>query len=167
MRTGQRVMATLRVVILVDLAIVLVSALLLAAGVPVGSQPYPWPFEPGPALDLALTVLLVPLVEELVFHALPSWTADRVTGVKGGPRWGLGVVLAVVFALAHTLVAEPTIRSLALAPDVHVSFERLPLPQVAFGLLFWHLMRRHGFGYACLGHALTNGLLALTLATSS
>lgn len=96
-------------------------------------------------------VVVAPAIEELVFRAIPSTTADFLNpSDRGDKRWALGTLASIAFAAAHNISAD----------EPH-----LPLPQFVGGLGFWYAQRRGGYNHATVTHAANNALpVALLIA---
>jgi len=120
--------------------------------------------------DFVLLAVVIPIVEELVFRWLPNALVSLVVWIhsptarnrpRGEPRpmrWWLGIPVAVGFALLHNLTDDPAVTGLELAPGQTLSFESLPLPQLALGLFLWNVVRRFGLRQAIFCHALHNAI---------
>jgi membrane protease YdiL (CAAX protease family) len=94
-------------------------------------------FESGDSIWSVLgTVAVASIAEELLFRGLGSWLLGR--------SWTVGLVVALVFALAHAVPKEKWMPT---------SF---PLLQFLFGIWFWMGLRSCGLLVVVAAHALVN-----------
>jgi Type II CAAX prenyl endopeptidase Rce1-like len=110
----------------------------------------------SPWLALLGIAVFFPLGEELIFRGVPMlvlWLSARklpsLERANSPFAWGLGIVAAAVFSLAH---------------GIGSSGFHLPLPQLGLGLWLWWIATRRGLGFSILAHGTYNflpGLLAV------
>ncbi len=87
-----------------------------------------------------------PVVEEVIFRALPSLIIK-----DAGNAWTAGTISSGLFAAAH-------------AYDRKTGNTSLPVQQFNLGMLTWWLQRNRGFKHAVLSHALNNTPSAVSIA---
>lgn len=88
---------------------------------------------------IALTTIIGPFLEEMVFRYLPA----RLVGTN----WTVGALSTAVFTVAH------------LGPQ-----KEIPVTAFTGGLFFWYLMRKRGLDHSIIAHASQNSLSATMLA---
>lgn len=88
-----------------------------------------------------MIVIIGPVLEEFAFRIVPSMVLDFM-GLEGY-CWPVGIVLALIFALAHGVQDE----------DGNMV---LPIPQFVFGCFFWYLVRDMGMLACIISHVTVN-----------
>lgn len=95
------------------------------------------------------TVVIAPLLEELVFRLPASVVIDVKEGVDSSGssevHWEVGIPNALMFALVHSIKDGKFIAG-------------VPVQQFLAGVYLWYTMREKGFDHAVLAHSTYNGL---------
>jgi len=89
--------------------------------------------------------VLLPVVEEAIFRALPSSLIDNK---NKSHRWDIGIPTSLIFALAHNIGVDE-FEELEFKKSV-------PIAQFMGGLFYWYLMREKGYSHAVLAHSMNN-----------
>lgn len=100
----------------------------------------------GPVDAIEATTIL-PLLEEAVFRALPSYLIDQAGGKMGELYWQIGVPTSSAFAAIHGL-------------------KPIPLTHFLGGVYNWYVMRKRGYGHAVTAHATNNAIFLALMSIS-
>lgn len=105
---------------------------------------------PSKPLDTMFsTCIAAPILEEVIFRALPSALLDNRG--QHGLAWGAGIPISALFTLAHNLVPDKT-KPLGVTFDC----SSVSLPTFASGLVLWYLQRTAGVDAAIVAHMANN-----------
>lgn len=103
--------------------------------------------EKSPKVTLALDTVVCPVLEEVVFRELPYRFFAK--NISEGNHWKVGLPSSVIFAFMHNIIPSKKF-------PFHTMTDDIPIPQLAGGLLFWHLRVNKGLDHAMLAHAFQN-----------
>jgi membrane protease YdiL (CAAX protease family) len=102
-----------------------------------------------PIETLLMTCVAAPILEEVVFRALPSSLLDQRG--EHGLSWSAGIPISLMFTLAHNIVPDKS-KPLNLSFDA----SSISIPTFAAGLVFWYLQRTAGVDAAIVAHMANN-----------
>jgi hypothetical protein len=110
-------------------------------------------------MDLIESVLIMPVIEEVIFRLVPLVFMRLV--LKQKKSLILNVISSAVFAFCHNFTWN---ISNILASRYHSGW--IPLPQFICGLFLWHIARKYGVIWAIASHGAINLVLTLVKASN-
>lgn len=101
-------------------------------------------------IDVAINACVKsPIVEELIFRALPAAFSD-----KEKKDWiKFGIPSSALFAAAHNIDQD----------DKPFATDRIPITQFFGGLFYWYLVKEKGLDHSILAHSANNTYVLLAL----